>query len=78
EEVARRAKFIYLNYPNNPTGAVATKEFYQKTVAFAQKYDIGVVSDFAYGALGFDNYKNPSFLEAEGAKDVGIEIYTFS
>ena len=78
EEVARKAKFIYLNYPNNPTGAVATKKFYQETVAFAQKYDIGVVSDFAYGALGFDNYKNPSFLQAEGAKDVGIEIYTFS
>lgn len=78
EEVAKRAKFIYLNYPNNPTGAVATKEFYEQTVAFAKKYEIGVVSDFAYGALGFDNYKNPSFLEVEGAKDVGIEIYTFS
>ncbi|KRM96773.1 transaminase [Liquorilactobacillus aquaticus DSM 21051] len=77
-EVAQRAKFIYLNYPNNPTGAVATEEFYQQTVAFAKKYDIGVVSDFAYGALGFDNYKNPSFLQAEDAKDVGIEIYTFS
>ncbi|KRL00855.1 pyridoxal phosphate-dependent aminotransferase [Liquorilactobacillus capillatus] len=78
EEVARRAKFIYLNYPNNPTGAVATKDFYEQTVAFAKKYNIGVVSDFAYGALGFDGYKNPSFLQAKGAKDVGIEIYTFS
>ena len=78
EDVAKKAKFIYLNYPNNPTGAVATREFWEKTVAFAKKYNVGVVSDFAYGALGFDGYKNPSFLETPGAKDVGIELYTFS
>ncbi len=78
EETAKKAKFIYLNYPNNPTGAVATKEFYKRTVAFARKYNIGIVSDFAYGAIGFDGYHNPSFLEADGAKDVGIEMYTFS
>lgn len=78
KEIAKKAKFIYLNYPNNPTGAVATKEFYEKTVEFAQKNNVGVISDFAYGALGFDNYQNPSFLQAKGAKDVGIEMYTFS
>ncbi|MFT9214232.1 pyridoxal phosphate-dependent aminotransferase [Liquorilactobacillus ghanensis] len=75
---AKKAKFMYLNYPNNPTGAAATPEFYQKTVAFAKKHHLGIVSDFAYGALGFDGYQNPSFLQAAGAKDVGIEIYTFS
>lgn len=77
-EIAKKAKFLYLNYPNNPTGAVATKEFYQETVAFAKKYQIGIVSDFAYGAIGFDGKDNPSFMQADGAKDVGIELYTFS
>ncbi len=52
EETARRAKFIY-QYPNNPTGAVATKAFYEKLVAWAKAYEVGVVSDLAYGALGY-------------------------
>lgn len=75
---AQKAKFIYLNYPNNPTGAVVNREFWAETVAFAQKYQLGVVSDFAYGALGFEGYKNPSFLQAPGAKEAGVEFYTFS
>lgn len=78
EEIAKRAKFIYVNYPNNPTGAVATAAFYEELVAWAKKYEVGVVSDFAYGALGADGYENPSFLSTPGAKDVGIELYTFS
>ena len=78
EETARRAKFIYINYPNNPTGAVATKAFYEKLVAWAKTYEVGVVSDLAYGALGYQGYENPSFLSTPGAKDVGIEFYTFS
>lgn len=77
-QTADEAKFMYLNYPNNPTGAAATPEFYAQTVEFAQKHHLGIVSDFAYGALGFDGFQNPSFLQAPGAKDVGIEIYTFS
>jgi len=77
-EIARKAKFIYLNYPNNPTGAVATKEFWAETVSFAKKYNIGVISDIAYGAIGYDNQDIPSFLQTPGAKDVGIELYTFS
>ena len=76
EETARRAKFIYINYPNNPTGAVATKAFYEKLVAWAKTYEVGVVSDLAYGALGYQGYENPSFLSTPGAKDVGIEFYT--
>lgn len=78
EAVAKRAKFFYLNYPNNPTGAVATKEFYAELVAWAKKYHVGIISDFAYGALGFDGQAPLSFMQTPGAKDVGIEFYTFS
>lgn len=69
---------MYLNYPNNPTGAVATSEFFEDTVRFAAENGICVVHDFAYGAVGFDGCKPLSFLQTEGAKDIGIEIYTLS
>ena len=77
-EVKERAKLMYINYPNNPTGGVADKAFFEKTVAFAKEHDIAVAHDFAYGALGFDGIKPASFLQVEGAKDVGIELYTLS
>lgn len=77
-EAAAAAKLMFLNYPNNPTGAVASKEFFEKTIQFANEKDICVVHDFAYGAIGFDGKKPISFLEVPGAKDVGIEIYTLS
>lgn len=77
-ETAHKAKFFYLNYPNNPTGAVATPEFYQHLVAWAKKYHVGIISDFAYGALGFDGHQPVSFMQTPGAKNVGIEFYTFS
>ncbi|MCM3610110.1 pyridoxal phosphate-dependent aminotransferase [Planococcus sp. MERTA32b] len=73
-----RAAMMYLNYPNNPTGAVATKEFFDDTVQFAKANDIAVVHDFAYGAIGYEGVKPPSFLQSEGAKDIGIEMYTLS
>lgn len=78
EAVARKAKFFYLNYPNNPTGAVATREFYEELIAWAKKYHVGIISDFAYGAIGFDGKAPLSFMQVPGAKDVGIEFYTFS
>ncbi|MEK4496844.1 pyridoxal phosphate-dependent aminotransferase [Ureibacillus sp. FSL W8-0352] len=78
DEMKKRAKLMYLNYPNNPTGATATLEFFNKTVQFAKEHDITVVHDFAYGALGFDGEKPVSFLQAEGAKEVGVEFYTLS
>lgn len=78
DKLLDKATFLYLNYPNNPTGAVASAEFYDQTVAFAKKNGLGIVSDLAYGALGADGYDNPSFLSSKGAKDVGIELYTFS
>ena len=72
------SKLMFLNYPNNPTGAIASKRFFEETVSFGKKNNICVVHDFAYGAIGFDGQKPLSFLEVDGAKDVGIEIYTLS
>lgn len=73
-----RTKLLYLNYPNNPTGATANSDFFKKTVALGKDYDIGIVHDFAYGAIGFNGEKPISFLQTEGAKEVGIELYTLS
>ncbi|QOV10291.1 pyridoxal phosphate-dependent aminotransferase [Viridibacillus arvi] len=78
DEVKARAKLMYLNYPNNPTGAVANLSFFDETVQFAKNHDIAVMHDFAYGAIGFDDEKPVSFLQAAGAKDVGVELYTLS
>ncbi|RFB18143.1 pyridoxal phosphate-dependent aminotransferase [Bacillus sp. HNG] len=77
-ETLEKAKVMFLNYPNNPTGAVATKEFFEETISFAKEHDICVVHDFAYGAIGFEGKRPISFLEIDGAKDIGIEIYTLS
>ena len=77
-ETKERAKLMYINYPNNPTGGVADQQFFEETVAFAKEHHIAVTHDFAYGALGFDGVKPVSFLQAKGAKDVGIELYTLS
>lgn len=78
DSIAERAKLMFLNYPNNPTGATASKDFFDATIQFANKHNILVVHDFAYGAIGFDGQKPVSFLQADGAKDTGIEIYTLS
>jgi len=78
EAEANEAKLLFLNYPNNPTGAVATPEFFSDVVAYANKHNILVVHDFAYGAIGFDGVKPPSFLQTPGAKACGVEIYTLS
>lgn len=77
-EAIEKAKLMFLNYPNNPTGAIATKGFFEETVKLASENEICVVHDFAYGALGFDGDKAISFLQTEGAKEVGVEIYTLS
>lgn len=77
-EQRRKAKLLYINYPNNPTGAIATKEFYEKVVAFARENQIIIVSDAAYAALTFDGEKPLSFLSVEGAKEVGVEIHSLS
>jgi LL-diaminopimelate aminotransferase len=77
-DVLKRAKLLYLNYPNNPTGAVATKEFFSKVVDFAFKNDIVVIHDAAYSALTYDGYKPLSFLSAEGAMEIGLEVHSLS
>lgn len=77
-EQCRRAKLLYINYPNNPTGATATKEFFERVVQFAKANKIIVVSDAAYAALTFEEQRPLSFLTVEGAKDVGVEIHSLS
>lgn len=72
------AKLMYLNYPNNPTGATANRDFFEKTVEFAKEHNITILHDFAYGAIGFNGKRPVSFLEVEGAKEVGVEMYTLS
>jgi len=78
EAIAKRAKMLILSYPTNPTGATAPKEFFEEAVAFAKKYDLLLVHDFAYAELYFDNQKPPSILTIPGAKDVAIEFHTLS
>ncbi|MGT2907077.1 aminotransferase class I/II-fold pyridoxal phosphate-dependent enzyme [Streptococcus dentiloxodontae] len=77
KEILEKAKLLFLNYPNNPTGAGATKEFFDETVTFARENNIVVAHDFAYSDISFKG-KSPSFLQSSGAKEVGIEIYTLS
>ena len=77
-EVAERANLLFLNYPNNPTGAVVEAAYFEQAVAFARRHDLVVVHDNAYSEICFDGYRAPSFLETPGAKDVGIEIFSLS
>lgn len=78
EDIRRRAKLFYLNYPNNPTGAGATPEFFRKVVDFAKANNIVIVHDAPYAALTFDGEKPLSFLSVPGAKDVGVEFHSLS
>ena len=77
-ETASKARLMFLNYPNNPTGAVATEGFFERVVSFAQEYEILVVHDNAYSETTFDGYEAPSFLATPGAKDVGVEVFSLS
>ena len=78
EEVAQKAKFMLVSYPNNPTAAMAPESFYHELVAFAKKYDIIVLHDNAYSELVFDGRSWGSFLSIPGAKDVGVEFNSLS
>jgi LL-diaminopimelate aminotransferase len=77
-EVAKKAKIMFLNYPNNPTAAVAPLSFFEEVVAFAKTNDIIVCHDAAYSELAFDGYRPASFLQVPGAKDVGVEFHSVS
>ncbi|RLB81386.1 MAG: LL-diaminopimelate aminotransferase [Deltaproteobacteria bacterium] len=77
-EVAQKATMMFINYPNNPTAAVATKDFFERVVTFAMEYNVIVCHDAAYSEMAFDGYRPMSFLEVEGAKSVGIEFHSLS
>jgi LL-diaminopimelate aminotransferase len=77
-EALARANLLYLNYPNNPTGAVVPEGGFERAVDFAREQDLIVVHDNAYSEVCFDGYQAPSFLETPGAKDVGVEIFSLS
>src|SRR5438105_7218 len=73
-----RARLMFLNYPNNPTGAVVPEGFFEDVVAFAREHDLLAVHDNAYSELTFDGYVAPSFLATQGALDVGVEVFSLS
>lgn len=78
EAVARQAKMLYFNYPSNPTGATAPREFFEEIVDFARHYEILLVHDLCYAELAFDGYQPTSLLEIPGAKEIGVEFHTLS
>lgn len=78
EETARAAKFMVVNYPSNPTCAVADDAFYRELIAFAKKYEIVILHDNAYSDIVFGGKTGGSFLQYEGAKEVGVEFYSLS
>jgi LL-diaminopimelate aminotransferase len=77
-EVADKAKLMWLNYPNNPTGAIASLDFFEKAVHFAQHHNLAVCHDAPYTEVAFDDYKPPSFLQAHGANKIGVEFHSLS
>jgi LL-diaminopimelate aminotransferase len=77
-DVAKRAKLLFVNYPNNPTAAVAPPSFYDEVVAFAREHEVIVVSDNAYSEIAYGGYRAPSFLETDGAREVGVEMHSLS
>ena len=77
-DVLNKAKLLWLNYPNNPTGAVADLEFFNRVVKFAQQYNLAVCHDGPYTEVAFDGYQPVSFMQADGAKEVGVEFHSLS
>lgn len=77
-DVLKKAKLFFFNYPNNPTAATADMAFFEKVVKFCKKHDIIAVHDDAYSQMTYDGYEAPSFLAAEGAMDIGMELYSHS
>lgn len=78
EEIRKKAKLMFINYPNNPTSAVTEKDFFEEVVDFASRHNILVCHDAAYTEVAFDGFSPPSFLEIDGAGDVGMEFHSLS
>jgi LL-diaminopimelate aminotransferase len=77
-DVLAKAKMMFLSYPNNPTSAIATPEYFDRAIEFAREHDLLIIHDNAYSEIGFDGYKPPSFLERPGATEVAIELFSCS
>ena len=77
-DILKQAKVLWINYPNNPTGAVAEMGFFNKIARLAREYDIAVCHDAAYTEIAYDGFRPPSFLMAEGAREVGVEFHSLS
>ena len=77
-EACRRAKLLFINYPNNPTAATCDRTFFERAIGFARRHGIIVCHDAAYTELAYDGFRPPSFLEVEGSKEVGIEFHSLS
>jgi LL-diaminopimelate aminotransferase len=77
-EVAKHAKLLWINYPNNPTAAVAEEDFFKRVVEFALRHNVIVCHDAAYTEMGYDDYRPMSFLEVDGAREIGIEFHSLS
>ncbi len=78
EHIVKRVKLLWINYPNNPTGAVADLDFFNRTVKFARQHDLAVCHDGPYTEVAFDGYQPVSFMQADGAKEVGVEFHSLS
>jgi len=76
--ILRRTKLLWINYPNNPTGAVADLDFFNKVVKFAQQHNLAVCHDGPYSEVAFDGYQPVSFMQADGAKEIGVEFHSLS
>ena len=77
-EVAARARILWLNYPNNPTGAIADHAFFERAIEWARRHDVAIAHDLAYSDVCFDGHVPPSILEVDGARDVAIEFNSLS
>jgi LL-diaminopimelate aminotransferase len=78
KDILKRSKLLWLNYPNNPTGAIASLDYFNKAVAFAKKHDIAICHDGPYTEVAYEGYKPVSFMQANGSKDIGIEFHSLS
>ena len=78
DDVLKKARLLWLNYPNNPTGAVADLDFFNKVVEFARQHDLAICHDCPYSEVAFDGYQPISFMQADGAREVGVEFHSLS